>query len=70
MARTVRRGPNNEAIEDLVRMVGDRRFSRRDLAKRAAALGLAAPAVGQAARGVWQASAQGTKTTRKQVVSI
>ena len=70
MARMVRRRTNNEAIEDLVRMVGDSRYSRRDLAKRAAALGLAAPAVGLAARGAWRASAQGTEPAGKLIVSM
>ncbi len=70
MAKTVRRRTNDEAIEDLVRMVGDTRFSRRDLAKRAAALGLAAPAVGLAARGTWTAAAQGTEPTGKLVISM
>ena len=51
-------------------MVGDSRFSRRDLAKRAAALGLVAPAVGLAARGAWQASAQATEPTGKLIVSM
>lgn len=64
------RTSDGQAIEELVRMVGDRRVSRRDLAIRAAGLGLVVPAVGLAARGVGRAGAQGSEPAGKLVVSM
>ena len=50
--------------------VADRRVSRRELAKRAAAIGIAAPAMGVLARVPGQAAAQGGEPTGRLVVSM
>ncbi|MDP9358138.1 MAG: hypothetical protein M3Q71_05440 [Chloroflexota bacterium] len=58
-------------VEQLMRDVADRRVSRRDLVKRAAAVGLAVPAAGVLGRTpTRQAAAQGSQPTGKLVISM
>ncbi len=57
-------------VEQLMRDVADRRVSRRDLVKRAAAVGLVVPAVGVLGRVSHRAAAQGSQPTGKVVISM
>lgn len=62
---------NREGIEEFVRAVGDRNVSRRDLMKRASALGLSAPAIGAVLGAqVYGVNAQAAEPTGKIVISM
>ncbi|MEA2598505.1 MAG: peptide/nickel transport system substrate-binding protein, partial [Thermomicrobiales bacterium] len=63
--------PDKEVLEQFVRDVADRNVSRRDLMKRAAAIGLAAPAAGAVLQTrVVGVDAQATEPTGKLIVSM
>src|SRR5829696_1705814 len=62
---------DKEGLEQYIRDVADRDVSRRDLLKKAAALGLAVPAVGAVLQArVFGVDAQATEPTGKLIVSM